>query len=62
MAGGLVKGLLGNPGEENQEGYWQGIIDNEWTRYAADLFATGQWDKEKQEEYIFLKNLSNYFL
>lgn len=51
MAGGLVKGLLGNPGEENPEGYWQGIIDNEWTRYAADLFITGQWDKEKQEEY-----------
>lgn len=51
MAGGLIKGLLGNPGEENQEEYWKGVIDNEWTRYAADLFTTGQWDTEKQEEY-----------
>lgn len=51
MAAGLAKGLLGNPGEENLNGYWQGVIDNEWTRYAADLFTTGQWDREKQEEY-----------
>lgn len=51
MAAGLVKGLLGNPGEENPEGYWQGIIDNEWTRYAADLFTTGQWSREEQKEY-----------
>lgn len=51
MAGGLVKGLLGNPGEDNPEGYWKGVIDNEWTRYGADLFTTGQWSKAAQKEY-----------
>lgn len=51
MAGGLLKGLLGNPGEDNPEGYWKGVIDNEWTRYGADLFTTGQWSKAAQKEY-----------
>lgn len=50
MAAGVAKGLIGNPGG-NEESYWRGIIDNEWTRYGADLFTTGQWDKSKQEEY-----------
>ena len=50
MAAGVAKGLIGNPGGD-EESYWKGIIDNEWTRYGADLFTTGQWNKEKQEEY-----------
>lgn len=51
MAAGIVYGLLNAPGDDSTEGYWNGIIDNEWTRYGADLFTTGQWDKSLQEEY-----------
>ena len=50
MVAGVAKGLIGNPGGD-EESDWKGIIDNEWTRYGADLFTTGQWNKEKQEEY-----------
>lgn len=51
MAAGIVYGLLNAPGDDSTEGYWNGVIDNEWTRYGADLFTTGQWDKSLQEEY-----------
>lgn len=51
MAAGIVYGLLNAPGDDSTEGYWNGIIDNAWTRYGADLFTTGQWDKSLQEEY-----------
>lgn len=51
MAAGIVYGLYNAPGDDSTEGYWNGIIDNAWTRYGADLFTTGQWDKSLQEEY-----------